>query len=37
MVAQFNREGRGPTWVKDGVLQQRTTSQTYSPNFPVGE
>ena len=36
MVAQFEAEGRGPTWVKGGVLQQRTAAQVYSPNFPSG-
>jgi hypothetical protein len=33
MVAQFESEGRGPLWVKDGVLQTRP-SITYGPNFP---
>jgi arylsulfatase A-like enzyme len=34
LVAQFERENRGPDWVKDGKLQQRTQGQTYSPNYP---
>eukprot|EP00180_Rhodochaete_pulchella_P001724 Plantae.Rhodophyta-Rhodochaete_pulchella.ctg25825.p1 GENE.Plantae.Rhodophyta-Rhodochaete_pulchella.ctg25825~~Plantae.Rhodophyta-Rhodochaete_pulchella.ctg25825.p1 ORF type:complete len:100 (+),score=18.74 Plantae.Rhodophyta-Rhodochaete_pulchella.ctg25825:30-329(+) len=34
MVAQFEAEGRGPTWVKDGELQQRTKGQLFSPNWP---
>eukprot|EP01064_Diplonema_japonicum_P031595 TRINITY_DN5708_c0_g1_i1.p1 TRINITY_DN5708_c0_g1~~TRINITY_DN5708_c0_g1_i1.p1 ORF type:complete len:520 (+),score=162.47 TRINITY_DN5708_c0_g1_i1:54-1562(+) len=34
MVNQFEQEQRGPVWVKDGVLQQRTKGQTYSPNYP---
>lgn len=34
MVEQFERENRGPAWVKDGVLQRRVNGQTYSPNYP---
>lgn len=34
MVAQFESEGRGDGWVKDGVLQRRTQGQTTSPNYP---
>eukprot|EP00040_Diaphanoeca_grandis_P008715 m.46182 g.46182 ORF g.46182 m.46182 type:complete len:736 (+) comp20166_c0_seq2:116-2323(+) len=36
MVTQFENEGRGPAWVKNGTLQRRTTAQTYSPNYPGG-
>lgn len=32
MVAQFEKEGRGPDWVNDGQLQLRK-SETYGPNF----
>ena len=32
MVAQFEKEGRGDTWVKDGQLQLRQPA-TYGPNF----
>lgn len=34
LVRQFEQEDRGPKWVKDGKLQQRSASQTYSPNYP---
>lgn len=34
MVAQFEAEGRGSDWVKDGKLQRRTKPQTYGPNYP---
>eukprot|EP01060_Flectonema_neradi_P032771 TRINITY_DN5298_c0_g1_i1.p1 TRINITY_DN5298_c0_g1~~TRINITY_DN5298_c0_g1_i1.p1 ORF type:complete len:517 (+),score=106.91 TRINITY_DN5298_c0_g1_i1:66-1616(+) len=34
MVAQFEEEKRGPTFVLNGVLQQRVKGQTYSPNYP---
>jgi len=34
MVAQFQREGRGPEWVKDGRLVPRPNGCTYSPNYP---
>jgi hypothetical protein len=34
MVQQFEREGRGPAWVKDGRLVPRPTSQKYGPNYP---
>ena len=34
LVAQFEREGRGDAWVKDGKLLQRAQGQTYSPNYP---
>ena len=33
MVDQFEAEGRGASWVKDGQLQRRTEGQMYSPNF----
>jgi arylsulfatase len=32
MVAQFEKEGRGEQWVKDGQLQLRKP-ETYGPNF----
>lgn len=35
LVEQFEVEGRGDAWVKNGVLQQRTAGQVYSPNFPA--
>lgn len=35
LVQQFEREGRGPAWVKNGVLQKRPQSQLYSPNYPA--
>jgi hypothetical protein len=35
LVQQFESEGRGPSWVKNGVLQQRVQGQLYSPNFPT--
>jgi arylsulfatase A-like enzyme len=35
LVAQFQREGRGPSWVSaDGRLMQRTQGTIYGPNFP---
>ena len=34
MVQQFESEGRGPSWVKGGMLQQRVVGQLCSPNFP---
>ena len=38
LVAQFEDEGRGPAWVKDGVLQARPLCRArgciYSPNYP---
>ena len=35
MVGQFEAEGRGEDWVKDGELQLRKTGElTHSPNFP---
>lgn len=34
MVKQFEQEGRGPGWVKDGKLVQRTAPETYGPNYP---
>ena len=34
MVAQFEREGRGPEWVMEGKLVVREQGQTYGPNFP---
>lgn len=36
MVAQFESENRGPTWVQNGTLMQRSQGQTYSPNYPRG-
>ena len=33
MVAQFEKEGRGPKWVSNGKLLTRQT-ETYGPNFP---
>jgi arylsulfatase len=36
MVGQFEREGRGPAWVKDGKLMPRPASQSYGPNYPGG-
>jgi hypothetical protein len=35
MIAQFEAEGRGTTWVLNGQLQRRQNSQLYSPNYPV--
>lgn len=34
LVEQFEAEGRGKDWVKDGELVRRTKSATYSPNYP---
>ena len=34
MVAQFEDEGRGPKWVRDGELMVRPQGETYGPNFP---
>eukprot|EP00039_Didymoeca_costata_P028213 m.20354 g.20354 ORF g.20354 m.20354 type:complete len:699 (-) comp6817_c0_seq1:68-2164(-) len=34
MVQQFEREGRGPNWVQNGKLMQRTKPQPLSPNYP---
>ena len=34
LIEQFEREGRGPEWVKDGVLQRRVKGQTRSPHYP---
>ena len=34
MVHQFEKEGRGEDWVKDGILQIRKESITYGPNYP---
>lgn len=34
LVRQFEREGRGKRWVKNGKLMQRTRQQLYSPNYP---
>ncbi len=36
LVKQFERENRGPDWVKNGTLQRRVQGQTYGPNFPQG-
>lgn len=35
MVAQFQREGRGPAWVSNGQLVPRPQSINYGPNFPL--
>ena len=35
MVDQFEREGRGPEWVKDGALVPRPQSINYGPNYPL--
>ena len=35
MVKQFEIEGRGEQWVKDGHLVQRIKSHLYSPNYPA--
>jgi hypothetical protein len=35
MVAQFEKEGRGPAWVADGKLVPRPQSINYGPNFPL--
>ena len=34
LIQQFERENRGPQWVRDGRLQRRTKSQPYSPHYP---
>jgi len=34
LVTQFENEQRGTTWVKNGILQARPGSQTYSPYYP---
>mmetsp|Transcript_19228 Transcript_19228/g.40091 ORF Transcript_19228/g.40091 Transcript_19228/m.40091 type:complete len:504 (-) Transcript_19228:133-1644(-) len=34
MVKQFEEEGRGETWVKDGVLQVRKAPQVFGSNYP---
>ena len=34
MVDQFEREGRGDDWVKNGQLMQRQKTQVYSPHYP---
>jgi arylsulfatase len=34
MVQQFEEEGRGPDWVRDGVLQARKKSTVFGPNYP---
>merc|ERR1712137_109103 len=34
MVQQFEHEGRGSGWTKDGQLVQRLTATTYSPFYP---
>ena len=36
MVQQFKREQRGPQWVNENKLMQRTRGQTYNQNFPHG-
>ena len=34
MADMFEKQGRGPAWVKNGTLQQRTQGQTYGKNYP---
>ena len=34
LVAQYEREGRGDAWVKDGVLVWPRDDMVYSPNYP---
>ena len=34
LVDQFQRERRGSSWVRDGVLQTRPRGQLYSPHYP---
>ena len=34
LITQFEAEGRGEEWVKDGKLMQRVKGQLYSPNYP---
>lgn len=36
MVAQFEAEGRGELWVRNGTLQRRVNTPTYGPNYPGG-
>jgi hypothetical protein len=35
MADQWQAEGRGDAWVKDGVLQRRVEGLLYSPNYPA--
>eukprot|EP00929_Paragymnodinium_shiwhaense_P012130 TRINITY_DN11881_c0_g1_i2.p1 TRINITY_DN11881_c0_g1~~TRINITY_DN11881_c0_g1_i2.p1 ORF type:complete len:575 (-),score=79.99 TRINITY_DN11881_c0_g1_i2:150-1874(-) len=37
LVSQFQKEGRGPHWVKNGKLVQRPWGQLYSPHYPKSE
>ena len=37
LIEQFEREGRGDKYLKQGKLQKRTKSYTYSPNYPDQE
>jgi len=37
LVQQFEHEGRGHEWVRNGKLMHRRKSQTYSPHFPKSE
>jgi len=37
LVQQFEHEGRGNQWVRNGKLMHRRKSQTYSPHFPKSE
>ena len=37
MVAQFEREERGPAWVLNGALVPRPKSQKYGPNYPSAQ
>lgn len=34
LVQQYEKEGRGNDWVRNGKLVKRTKSTTYSPNYP---
>ena len=36
LIKQFEAEGRGPDWVKDGKLLRRVKGMRYSPNYPGG-
>jgi len=36
MVQQFEEEGRGEGWVKDGQLMLRPVTTTLGPNYPCG-
>ncbi|EDQ88446.1 uncharacterized protein MONBRDRAFT_26151 [Monosiga brevicollis MX1] len=36
LIEQFEREGRGPAFVQNHTLMQRTQGMTYGPNYPQG-